>query len=174
MSRTKPLVFPLAAVLALGLAACASSPSGNRTMAAPDRVVDVEQISIPEYREFLAELANAVESDIPREFNDKEMEQFNEVSVELDRLLANYDSREQMDQDSLVRLYNLHSELEAVVVGRDENQVLCRRRHRVGTNFKVTECKSVNEWRYEQDMSQEFIRNMMTSDAGRPPPNAIQ
>lgn len=163
-----PPALALTASLAIALAGCASTPSQNRTLPSPGRTADIEEVSIPEYREFLEQLANAVDEDVPRAYNDKEKEQFNDISVELDELLSRYDSKDEMDEDSRTRLFNLHSRLEAVVVGLEDNHVLCKRRHRVGTNFKVTECKTVETWRYERDLSQEMFRRFFFSDAGRP------
>lgn len=160
MTHFKASILLLAATMLL--AACAAHEPR------PTHAVDIRTISIPEYQEFLAVLSISLEKGEPRQLNEREMKQFREVHQQLDRMVARHESIDDLSADEQVRLFNLHARLESVVVGRDEDQVLCRRRHKVGTNFKVSECKTVAEWRYEQEWAQRHLRSIMYSDAGRP------
>ncbi|QKK03885.1 MAG: hypothetical protein HND55_15230 [Pseudomonadota bacterium] len=166
MTRFSSLNALMIVCLVFMLAACGAQQT--RPEADSDTsMLNPTEISISEYREFLTELDAAITQGELREFNDRDLADFAEVRQSLDRLLARYDSVESMNGDAQARLFNLHARLEKVVVGRDETQVLCRRRHKVGTNFKVTECKSVDEWRSEQEWAQRHLRSIMYSDAGR-------
>ena len=68
-----------------------------------------------------------------------------------------------MNQNERVALLNLHSNLEEVVMGAADQQIICQRRHTVGTNFKRTTCKTRAEWRAERERASELMRNIYTS-----------
>lgn len=162
MTRFTTFVSLLTIALALLLAACA--PYETR----PAQTLDMKTLSIPEYREFLTELTAAIAQGEPRELNAREKDRFQRITGRLDRVLASHQSVDEMDHDTQTQLFNLHNELEAVVVGRDEDQLLCRREHRVGTNFRVTECKTVSQWREEQDIAQRHLRGAYMSHLAPP------
>lgn len=158
MNRLKPVTLLVIFLITAVLAGCAPYERRDDSLR-----LDPETVSIPEYREFLVELNTAVEDDIPREFNSQEMDQFNRVSTRLDKLLAQHDTIDTMDEDQRVQLLNLHSKLEAVVIGKDDDQILCRREQRVGTHFRTTECRPVSEWREEQQRAQHFFSSGIRS-----------
>jgi hypothetical protein len=170
-NRPLTLILLLSSTLTVGCATQSTQPAEDPQRA---QVIEAEKVTLPECREFLAELDNAIRDGEPRELNRSEMREFESVSSRLDELLADFDSREAMRHEDEVEFFNLHSQLEAVVVGRDRDQVLCRRRHKVGTNFKVTECKSVADWRTEQEHAQRQLRSIFYAEPRIPPEPGLQ
>lgn len=145
--------------------------SGCATTSEPQASSDfeVEQVPIPEYREFLGELRVAVNDGIPREFNDREMERFEHLSDKLIALVDDHDSIEEMAPEHRRDLYNTHQELQALVSGKRDYQVICKRRSTVGTNFKTTECYTRREWREVSDHSRRVMEGIMRSPMTAPP-----
>lgn len=115
------------------LAGCAATSQPQYT---------AEVVDVPEYREFLAVLEQHVEEGVPRELNEREMQRFQRLNGSLNELLAGVDDINQLSSSERTRVFNLHQELSATVVGRDEDQVICRRQQTVGTHFRVTECRT--------------------------------
>jgi hypothetical protein len=133
--------------------------------------LDVESVSISEYREFLTLLNEAVEEGEPRELNSQEKERFTRINSRLDRLLAKHDTLDSMDQEERLQLFNLHEQLQGVVIGREEDQIICRRQKQVGTNFRQMQCKTQSEWQEEQRNAHDFLshsfRSTMEPPAGQ-------
>lgn len=146
----------MAVLVAILITACASTPRSS-TPARP------EIVSIPEYREFLVELDSAIQDGEPRELNDREMERYSETTGKLNRLLAQYDSLDNMPEDHRRELFNLHEALQSTVVGRREDQILCRRTKTVGTNFRETRCMTHAQWEEEQRAAQDYFRGKFSS-----------
>lgn len=130
---------------------------------------EAERVSLPEYREFLDELATSLSQGEPRAFNQREVDRFNELSGRLDEIMKDYESIDEMSNDERMALFNAHEALQALVVGQRENQVICSRRHTVGTNFKVSECYTRAEWQQKERQSQEWARSNLRQPPQRLP-----
>ncbi len=144
-------------VLVVFMAACAST-STPRSEPAQARVV-----TIPEYREFLTALDASIEQGEPRPLNTVEMENYLEASGRLRSLLGRYESVDAMPEAERLELFNLHETLQAVVIGKSEDQVMCRRVQTVGTHFRETRCMTHSEWQYRQEMAREYMSTKFQS-----------
>lgn len=156
----KTLASTLAASLLL--AGCASTAPSSRTeVPAAEPVVQADAPQIVETGEFIAFL-DALQADIengePRELTTLEKRRVEELAGELRGMLDGIDSVEQLNNVQQTRVYNKTQELWTAVIGRDEDQVICRREHRVGTNFKATRCRTVEQIREDQRHAQRYLQ----------------
>ncbi|NBB93966.1 MAG: hypothetical protein GVY32_12455 [Gammaproteobacteria bacterium] len=150
------------------LVACASSPNAGGSSNMAEESVDHESrsptvVGVAAYRQFLDKLDQAVAEGEPRPLNDEEMEQYRAAYSRLDLLLAQHDSIDTMSQTQREQVYNLHEELESIVIGDREQQVICRRERVTGSHFRNTRCKTVSQWREERDRAQQWMRGSMRS-----------
>lgn len=134
----------------------------------PMETIEPDQVSIPEYQNFLSSLSAALDEGRPRELNTVEQSRFDDVMGRLDRMLDRFETIDEMNQDERVALLNLHADLEEVVMGAADQQIICQRRHRVGTHFKSTECKTRAEWRKDRELASELMRDIYLSSQVAP------
>ncbi|WP_376697285.1 hypothetical protein [Wenzhouxiangella sp. EGI_FJ10305] len=128
----------------------------------PEPVADLsETVSVDEYIEFLDNLKVAVESGDIRDFNRREYKEFQRINRQLRNELAGVETVEQLGEDNQIRVFNLHEELQGVVIGDPENHVICRREHTVGTNFRRTTCVSAGDFERNQEASRRQLRQLM-------------
>lgn len=128
----------------------------------PKPIADMpEKASVDEYLEFLDKLKVAVERGDIREFNSREYQQFQRINRQLRDELAGVDRIENLRDENQVRVFNLHQELQGVVIGDPENYLICRRDHRVGTNFKQTRCIPAGDFRRNQEENRRQLRSLM-------------
>lgn len=128
----------------------------------PEPVADLsETVSVDEYIEFLDNLKVAVESGDIRDFNRREYQEFQRINSQLRNELAGVETVEQLGEDNKIRVFNLHQELQGVVIGDPENHVICRREHTVGTNFRRTTCVSAGDFERNQEASRRQLRQLM-------------
>lgn len=128
-----------------------------------------EIVSVPEYREYLDYLRSQIDEGVPRELNDQEMAHFRRLSRTLNGLLADVGHIDELEYDDKIRVFNLNEELHAVVIGRDEDQVVCKRQRTVGTNFRTTTCRTLSDVRREREGAARWIReDVMQRDRGAP------
>ena len=120
-----------------------------------------EQVEVADYLEFLEELRASVESNEFRDFSQREVRSFQRLEQELRDELTGVERIDELGERSKLRVFNLHEELQGVVIGDPDNVVICRRQHRVGTNFRDTTCISASDFRRDQDASREQLRQML-------------
>ncbi|HKL53159.1 MAG TPA: hypothetical protein VJ902_04315 [Wenzhouxiangellaceae bacterium] len=150
-------------ILSLGLlAGCAStSPSPSRSGPAAEPAVRAEAPQIVDAQEFLVfleTLEQDLEAGEPRELTRLEKRRVEELSNELRGMLDGVETVDQLNNNAKTEVFNTTQELWATVIGRDEDQVICRREHRVGTNFKTTRCRTVSEIREDQRSAGRYLR----------------
>lgn len=161
--------FILILTVSLFCAACAGNGQPNQRQGAaadpelePDAVSsEPRKVPVDEYIAFLDELKAAVERGEIREFTGNEYRSFQRIDSRLRNELANVDHIEQLAGDNKIRVYNLHQELQGVIIGDPENFQICRREHTVGTNFRRTRCISAGEFRRNQEENRRQLRQMM-------------
>lgn len=161
----KPLAITFAASLAIaGCAGTGTSSMSNDADVASEADVRAEAPRIVSTTEFLAFL-DSLETDIdngePRELTEMEMRRFDRLSGELREMLVDVDSVEQLNNNEQTLVYNKTQELWAAVVGRADDQVICRREHRIGTNFKSTRCRTIEQIREDQRQASRYLRVRM-------------
>lgn len=161
MERPNLAISILFLLAAVALSGCAGADTRARASATEEEEEGFkpEKVSVPEYREFLVGLRESVSEGEPREFNERERRQFDELYNELMSLLEGHESVDTMHPEQQREVFNTHEELQALMSGRREDQVICNRRHKVGTNFKQTECYTRKEWREAKDESQQYLKD---------------
>lgn len=150
---------------------CASSGGAdNRAQASAeqDEEFEVEKVSIPEYREFLGNLRDSLSEGEPRQFNEREVDKFNRLYSKLLNIMEGHETPDTMNANQRQELFNTHEELQALVAGDRDNQVICNRRHQVGSNFKKTSCYTRQEWREAKEDSQNFMRHQFRGPTAGP------
>lgn len=162
MNRFKSIAVSITAISVLLLAACAANDHRDNMR------LDPHTVTIPDYRNFLTSLDQAIEQNEPRELNEDERERFDRISDRIETLLDEHDAMDELDQDQRRQFVNLHSELQSVVIGKDEDQILCRRQKQVGTHFRTTKCRRVSEWREMQQDAQDFLHRSYRSNVSGP------
>lgn len=145
-----PRILVTLAGLAL-LSACATTPDTPRP----------EIDSLPEYREFLVELQGHIEQGAPRQLSPREMQKFTCLNNDLRSLIADTDDFYDLSESDRVQLVNMHEEMWVTVAGRDEEQIICRREHTMGTHFRETRCRTIAEIRASNHEAQSFMRRQM-------------
>jgi TolA-binding protein len=159
----KPLAISFAAAFVLaGCAGTGSSAPSSRTAASTEsQDLQTEAPRIVSTAEFLSFL-DTLETDIgngePREMTRLEKRRVGELSDELRGMLAGVDQVDQLNSNLQTQIYNKTQELWTAVIGRAEDQVVCRREHRVGTNFKTTRCRTIEQIREDQRTADQYLR----------------
>lgn len=154
-----PVLIALALVLLSGCASTGSSPSRSEPAAEPavraeaPRIVDTQ-----EFLAFLETLERDLEAGEPRELTRLEKRRVEELTNELRGMLDGVESVDQLNNNAQTEVFNTTQALWSAVIGRDEDQVICRREHRVGTNFKTTRCRTVSEIREDQRSADRYLR----------------
>lgn len=155
------------------LAACASNPNSTQHQSAsavapehrmliPDPVLGrPATVSVAEYLEFLDDLDAAVESGDVRPLNRTERARQQQIDRNLREMLASVDHINELSRNEQVDVFNLHEELQAVIIGHPENQVICtRRRPSTGSRVSRTTCITVEEMQYMQRRSEDDLRRL--------------
>lgn len=154
-----PLIFACATTSQPGQA-----PADPHAHLAPEPVAPApEKVSVPDYLDFLDSLAASVAEQEPRPLNSRELQSYRQIDGQLREALAGVETIEEMSRDRQVRVFNLHEELQSVIIGAPENQVICRREATVGTHFRRVSCITVAEFQQRQKDSSEFLRDMFRS-----------
>lgn len=154
-------------IATIACVACAGGQQNQRQVdenseLEPKPVADMpEKASVAEYLEFLDNLKVAVEQGNLRDFNRREYQEFQRIDRQLRDELSSIDRIEELGDDNKIRVFNLHQELQGVVIGDPENHVICRRERTVGTNFRRTTCISVGDFRRNQERSREQLRQLI-------------
>lgn len=154
----------LAIVLAaLGTSACATGQASGGPSAgdglAPRAVSPAPQrVPVAEYMDFLDQLSADVENDEPRELSPMELERYQRINAQLRATLAGVENIDQLDQDRKIKVFNLHEELQAVLIGDPKYRVICRRERSVGTHFRHTTCTTVEEFRADQEHGRRWLQ----------------
>ena len=144
------------------LTACATGGSNVSKNDLPE----IEIVSPPEFLALLDDLDARLDQGDPRQLNDIEQRRFDRIVSSLRSELAGVENMSELDSDTQLDLFNSTEELVATVMGRPEDQIICRRSHKVGTNFPETTCKTIAEFREEQDEARRRIREFI--DTRRP------
>jgi len=79
--------------------------------------------------------------------------------------LAGVQNAEELDQNKLVELYNEQNLVNTILtMAENDSRQVCRRRSRLGTNFKTTTCETVAERRERQAADRLAIDKILKSD----------
>lgn len=158
---------PIIIIAAIVCVACAGGQQSQRQTEQnpelqPKPVADMpERASVTEYIDFLDKLKVAVERGDIREFSSQEYNAFQRIDRRLREELSRVDRIEDLGDQNKVRVFNLHQELQGVVIGDPENYLICRRDHRVGTNFKQTRCIPAGDFRRAQEENRRQLRQLI-------------
>ncbi|AKS43247.1 hypothetical protein [Wenzhouxiangella marina] len=152
-------------LLALFTAACAGGGQNNRSSGSelepPPFANEPRNVDVDEYLEFLDELAVAIGEGVPRELNTREREQYRDADTRLRSILEPVSNVSELSDENQLTVFNLHQELQGIVVGDPENYLICSRRSTVGTHFKRTTCMPAGDFRRQQERNREALRNRL-------------
>ncbi len=156
----------IAILLALTCIACAGGgqnrSSGQNADLAPEPfAAEPRNVEVDEYLEFLDSLAVAIGEGVPRELNQRERDQFRDTDSRLRSILGPVDNVNQLSDENQLTVYNLHQELQGIVVGDPDNYIICSRRHAVGTHFKRVSCMPAGDFKREQERTREALRQRL-------------
>lgn len=158
----KPLATSIVATFFLaGCAGTGSSAPDRTAAAAADQELQTEApriVSTAEFLSFLDTLETDLENGEPRELTRLEQRRVNELSSELRSMLDGVERVDRLNSNTQTQIYNKTQELWTAVVGRTEDQVVCRREHRVGTNFKTTRCRTIEQIREDQRQATRYLQ----------------
>jgi len=148
----KLIKYGVIAALSMMLFGCASSSSEQKVSVTP------QTVSVAEYTAFLDYLDSAIEEGKPRQLNNDEKRQYSSLSASLKRMLDGHESMDSVSADDKQRIANLHERLQAVVMGNNSGQVICRSERSTGSNFKRTACMTRADWEQKQRDVEEFFQ----------------
>jgi hypothetical protein len=148
------------------LSACASSGTSNRSSANPDLEPvpfspEPRMVEVDEYLEFLDDLAMAVGEGVPRELSMREREQFRDTDSQLRSMLERVSNINELSEEGQLQVFNLHQELQGIVIGDPENYLICSRQSTVGTHFKRVSCMPAGDFRRQQERHREALRQRL-------------
>lgn len=118
------------------------------------------RVSPGEYLEMLDNLRNDLQGGTPREMNNKEWRKFDDIEQRFQSILSNVDSVDDLNSRDRVTVFNLQEELDTLLIGRAEDQVVCDRRRRIGSRIPRQECRTLGQIRAEQDMARRFVSDI--------------
>lgn len=148
----KLMKYGMMVALSMLLFGCATSSNNQQSSVTP------QTVSIAEYTAFLDHLDSAIEEGKPRALNNDEKRQYHSLSASLKSMLKGHESMDTVASDDIQRVANLHERLQAVVMGSNAGQVICRSERSTGTNFKRTACMTRTEWDQQQRDVEDFFR----------------
>lgn len=157
--------YLLLAFFTVGLVGCASTPASNPGTsrgAAPTAAAESAPkiVDSTEFLAFLDTLEMRLENGDPRRLNRTEEQRVETLLGQLRSRLETVDSVDNLSPDAQKAVYNDTQELWATVIGRDEDQVICRREHQVGTNRPRTRCRTIAEIREDQQTARQALDNI--------------
>ncbi|MEM1080188.1 MAG: hypothetical protein AAGH65_01270 [Pseudomonadota bacterium] len=155
--------------LLLMLTACASTDDGTAPIEVDPEAPEI--IDPQEFLEFLDDLNAGLTIGDPRDLNEIEQRLFDRLYRELHSLLNEVDTVDALPENEQMMVFNSTQELWATVVGREEDQVICRREHRVGTNFKRTTCMTVAELEARQRDVRKYLNQVWNGGSQLPRSN---
>jgi len=151
-------------LLATVLAGCASTPTSNQNTgagiapaatAAADSAPKI--VDTTEFLQFLDSLALRLENGDPRRLNRTEEQRVETLMGQLRARLESVNSVDELSPEVQNAVYNDTQSLWATVIGRDEDQVICRREHQVGTNRPRTRCRTIAQIREDQETARRAL-----------------
>ena len=141
------------------LAACASSAPSERT--------GPSTIEPQEFIVFLSDLEQRRERGELRPLNRNEARRFEKLSADIREMLAGIEDIGDLRYDDRLEVFNKTEELRAIVSGNDDDQVVCKRERKVGTRFRITQCRTMAEIRWEREVTEQGLRDVFPR--GGPP-----
>lgn len=157
MNLTK--LFAAACCLVV-MSGCAATDSSSGQTSATTQA-QPQTVSIPEYKEFLDNLHASIQEGEPRQLSVREQNQFNNIQDNLRALIGNRTDIEQMNTDEKQRLFNLHERLQALVMGDDSQQVICRSERQTGSHMRTTRCVTRAQLEEERRRNGEFFDQVL-------------
>ncbi|PKL95344.1 MAG: hypothetical protein CVV18_05880 [Gammaproteobacteria bacterium HGW-Gammaproteobacteria-8] len=150
----------LAGVLSVALASCATTTKTER-LASPE-----DPFAMP-IQEFLDEqqilLAN-LEQGYPRELDEFEWKRLNRITDNITELVGDAQEIEEIDLDTRYTLFQLRTQMVAMLVGGTAEDVVCFRQQLTGTRLgNKRRCMTraeLEQSRFYSDYVMEFIRQL--------------
>lgn len=163
-------IVSLTVLLSASLFGCASTPSSEpttttRTAPAPKAAAETapEIVDTSKFLNFLDSLEARLENGDLRRMNRTEEQRIQSLMGQLRTRLETVESVDELSPDAQKAVYNDTQELWATVIGRDEDQVICRREHQVGTHRPRTRCRTIAQIREDQEAARRALGELYLS-----------
>jgi hypothetical protein len=117
-------------------------------------------VGIGEYFEMLSSLREDLEQGEPRQLNASEWQEFDRIEGRFQRLLGDVEAIDDLRDRDRLRIFNLQEELDTLLVGREEEQVICERRRSTGSRIPRQNCRTLSQIRQEQARAQQFVHGL--------------
>ncbi|NND44718.1 MAG: hypothetical protein HKN58_05305 [Xanthomonadales bacterium] len=143
-------------IMALSLFFCAATAFAETTKLSEIEAFEQERATI------LEDIDSGV---IYSEISHKDANTVRDALKRISTALATVDNPRELDQEKLVVLYNDQNLVNTILtMAENDSRQVCRRRGRLGTNFKTTTCETVAERRQRQEADRLAIDKILKSD----------
>lgn len=129
-------------------------------LAAPVIAQDRPKVDVDGYFTMLEELRTDLEEGTPRELNRDEWREFERIVGRFESLLGNVESVDELDRREKIRVFNLQEELDTVLIGHPDLQVVCNERQGTGSRIPRRDCRTVEQIRSDQRRAQQWVRSV--------------
>lgn len=136
-------------------------------LAAPTLARDV--VSVDEFLQALEQVRANLQEGEPRELDRDDWKEFDKIHGKFRKILGEVDTIEDLPPRKQTEVFNLQEELDTLLVGRKEEQVVCTERRQLGSRIARRDCITVGERRVLRDRAMQIlgdIPSVMTAPSG--------
>lgn len=106
----------------------------------------------------------------PREFEEQEMEKFDEMAEQINELVGDATELEQITMYNRTRLYELRTQMVKMVVGDADPTMVCFKQHTTGTRLRGnTRCYTLEEMQQNKFEAEKLTRLIQDLPQGKHP-----
>lgn len=117
-----------------------------------------QHVGVADYLQYLDDLREAFKEEKPKPLSDNEWRLFDDADAKARAAVAGHDNTETLSVAQKASLFEAQQTIIAVLDGKHDERVICRREGRVGTNLKKTHCVSVTQLRLERENARRMMR----------------
>jgi hypothetical protein len=122
--------------------------------------VAAQTVSVDEFLAYQEELRDNLHEDYPKPLSAREWRLFDMAQEEIRRLLEGRISIDELSGDQRVALMNAQERIAAILEGKEDERVVCRRERTVGTHFQRVRCVTWAQLRQEREDAMEARRRV--------------
>lgn len=124
-------------------------------LAAPSVARDV--VSVDEFLEALDQVRANLQEGQPRELDEDGWKEFDKIHGKFEELLADVDTIDELSPREKTKVFNLQEEMDTLLVGRKEEQVVCTERKQLGSRIARRDCITVGEREVLRDRALQIL-----------------
>lgn len=155
---TRQLTLPRLAALAL--AASLIAPA----------FADREVVSVDAFLAALDDVRAQLQEGDPRRLDEDEWREFDKIEEQFERVLSDVETIDELNGRQKTKVFNLQEEMDTLLVGRREEQVVCTERKQLGSRIARRDCVTIGQREAERDRALRIlgdIPSVMRPPAGR-------